>query len=143
MLNGRGVDDKDHVISLPSASVTWVVTGILAHDSSTRLASSKSDGRIPRTTSRPKYAPISGLVCTTSSAMASLYPAKLTAAPPSSLDQLGGDDVHRGRADEAADEEVDGAVEQVLRCVDLLQHAGASTQTRSPSVMASTWSWVT
>jgi hypothetical protein len=48
-------------ISLPSSSVTLAVPGIRAQPESARLASSKSDGRMPRITSRPKYRSRPGL----------------------------------------------------------------------------------
>ena len=53
------------------------------------------------------------------------------------------DEVHRGRADELGDEEVDRLAVEVLRRVELLQLALAHHGDRSPSVIASDWSWVT
>ena len=45
--------------------------------------------------------------------------------PPVRLLEIRADEVHRGRADELGDEEVDGAVVEPLRRVELLQHAVA------------------
>ena len=56
---------------------------------------------------------------------------------------VGLDQVHRRGADERGDEEVRGVVEELLGRVALLQDAAAQHATRWPSVMASTWSWVT
>ena len=53
------------------------------------------------------------------------------------------DEVHRRAADEAGDEEVDGSVEDRLRIARLLEQAAPETATRSPIVIASTWSCVT
>jgi hypothetical protein len=47
VLDGRRVDGKITLISLPSDSVAWASTAITGQDSPVRPASSKSDGRIP------------------------------------------------------------------------------------------------
>ena len=57
---------------------------------------------------------------------------------------VGGQEVHGRRADEPGDEQVDRLLVELAGHVDLLEHAPLrSTATRSPSVMASIWSWVT
>ena len=53
------------------------------------------------------------------------------------------DEVHRGRAHERRDEEVRRPAVERLRRVDLLDPPARITATRSPSVIASTWSCVT
>ena len=60
------------------------------------------------------------------------------------LADRGLEEVHRRRSDEARHEQVGRVVVERLRAVALLEHAGAAvTATRSPMVIASTWSWVT
>ena len=128
-------------ISVPSSSVTPAVTGSRGQPLSARLASSKFDGRMPRMILRPKsrrvpawrrrrrghWQPVPGEAD----------------QRPVVADELGHYEVHRRRADEPGDEQVDRRVEQGLRRVDLLQPTVPQHATRWPSVIASTWSWVT
>jgi len=60
-----------------------------------------------------------------------------------SLPDLHREEVHRRFADEPGDEPVHRVVVEVLRRADLLELPSLGTTTRSPSVIASAWSWVT
>jgi hypothetical protein len=59
-------------MSLPSSSVTPATTRIVPRSALPRLASSKSDGRMPTMTLLPKYSVSLGLACRTSAGTGSL-----------------------------------------------------------------------
>ena len=63
--------------------------------------------------------------------------------PGAAVGERDGPQVHRGRADEPGDELVHRVVIELARGGALLQLPAASTATRWPMVIASTWSWVT
>ena len=57
---------------MPSSSVTPTVTGSRAHDASPSEASSKSDGRMPMMTLRPRYPSSPGLASNTAAGTGSV-----------------------------------------------------------------------
>ena len=130
-------------ISVPSSSVTPTVTGNRAHEASPKAASSKSDGRMPRMILLPEVPVEAGLGLEHRRGDRQLVAGEVTVGPAVAAVERGRREVHRGGADEARHEQVDRRLEQPLRAVDLLDPAVPHTQTRSPRVIASTWSWVT
>ena len=143
VLDRRRVDREDHVDLRAEFLGHPDGDPIRGHDASPSEASSKSDGRMPRMTffrgtpSSPGLAPI------TLAGTGSRYPAKVTAGP-SSRTRSAEHEVHRGGADEAGHEQVHRRRRTASAACRPAAGARRSARTPGrPSVMASTWSWVT
>ena len=130
-------------ISLPRSSVTPAVTGIRAHPESARLASSKSDGLMPRISFAAEVAVQAGpRGDQVAGGTGSRWPANVTAGPSSRTSRavtkfIAGDPM------KPATNRFTGALNSACGVSACCSRPSRSTQTRCPSVIASTWSWVT
>ncbi len=129
-------------ISLPSASVTSAVAGMRGQVASASSPSSKSDGLIPRIRSRPKYSLRPGLAAKTASGTGSRRSANTTAGP-SSRTRLAPTKFIAGDPMNPATNRLTGALNSACGLSACCSLPSRMTQTRCPSVIASTWSCVT
>ncbi len=134
------------LISLPSSSVTSARVGMWAQPVELPLAaeaSSKSEGRMPRISFLPKYWSRPGFSAKVDSGTGSLRPANDTAAPESPRTSSALTKFIDGEPMKPATNRLTGLSKRFCGVSTCWRMPSRSTQTRSPRVMASTWSCVT